>query len=93
MPDTFFVNEKIALFHQATTENQFLRIKYTGEILRSMRLTIKAASTDMEKCDVHPDDVVTRTPVAISVDAWSLRRPVPWTWPTSPLTSRCAQWK
>ena len=41
MPDTFFVNEKIALFHQATTENQFLRIKYTGEILRSMRLTVK----------------------------------------------------
>ena len=25
VPDTFFVNEKIALFHQATTENQFLR--------------------------------------------------------------------
>ena len=42
VPDTFFVNEKIALFHQATTENQFLRIMYTGEILRSMRLTIKA---------------------------------------------------
>ena len=57
VPDTFFVNEKIALFHQvrmkmilmmmmimilqATTENQFLRIMHTGEILRSMRLTIK----------------------------------------------------
>ena len=41
VPDTFFVNEKIALFHQATTENQFLRIMYTGEVLRSMRLTIK----------------------------------------------------
>ena len=27
--------------HQATTENQFLRIMYTGEVLRSMRLTIK----------------------------------------------------
>ena len=26
---------------QATTENQFLRIMHTGEILRSMRLTIK----------------------------------------------------
>ena len=25
VPDTFFVNEKVALFHQATTENQFLR--------------------------------------------------------------------
>ena len=42
VPDTFFVNEKVALFHQATTENQFLRIMHTGEILRSMRLTIKA---------------------------------------------------
>ena len=42
VPDPFFVNEKIALFHQATTENQFLRITHTGEVLRSMRLTIKA---------------------------------------------------
>ena len=42
VPDTFFVNEKIALFHQATTENQFQRITHTGEVLRSMRLTIKA---------------------------------------------------
>jgi len=42
VPDTFFVNEKIALFHQATTENQFLRITHSGEVLRSMRLTIKA---------------------------------------------------
>jgi len=42
VPDTFFVNEKVALFHQATTENQFLRITHTGDILRSIRLTIKA---------------------------------------------------
>jgi len=42
VPDTFFVNEKIALFHQATTENQFLRIMSNGEVYRSMRLTIKA---------------------------------------------------
>ena len=42
VPDTFFVNEKTALFHQATTENQFLRIMHTGDILRSIRLTIKA---------------------------------------------------
>ena len=32
VPDTFFVNEKIALFHSATTENQFLRIMHTGFI-------------------------------------------------------------
>ena len=36
-PDTFFVNEKTAYFHKATTENQFLRILHTGEILRSIR--------------------------------------------------------
>ena len=42
VPDTFFVNEKVALFHQATTENQFLRIMPTGDVLRSIRLTIKA---------------------------------------------------
>merc|ERR1719242_1359018 len=43
VPDTFFVNEKTAYFHKATTENQFLRIMHTGEILRSIRLTITAS--------------------------------------------------
>ncbi|XP_040570160.1 gamma-aminobutyric acid receptor subunit beta isoform X2 [Lepeophtheirus salmonis] len=43
VPDTFFVNEKTAYFHKATTENQFLRILHTGEILRSIRLTITAS--------------------------------------------------
>ncbi|TRY73051.1 hypothetical protein TCAL_11047, partial [Tigriopus californicus] len=43
VPDTFFVNEKTAYFHKATTENQFLRILNTGEILRSIRLTITAS--------------------------------------------------
>ena len=42
VPDTFFVNEKTAYFHAATQENQFLRISHTGEIKRSMRLTVKA---------------------------------------------------
>ena len=42
VPDTFFVNEKTAYFHVATQENQFLRITHLGEILRSMRLTVKA---------------------------------------------------
>ena len=37
VPDTFFVNEKTAYFHKATTENQFLRILHTGETLRSIR--------------------------------------------------------
>ena len=40
VPDTFFVNEKTAYFHAATTENQFLRILHTGEILRSIRWVI-----------------------------------------------------
>ena len=43
VPDTFFVNEKTAYFHKATTENQFLRILYTGEILRSIRWATKRA--------------------------------------------------
>ena len=43
VPDTFFVNEKSAYFHDATTENQFLRILHTGEILRSVKLSIKAS--------------------------------------------------
>merc|ERR1719422_262404 len=42
VPDTFFVNEKTALFHDATTENQFLRITAAGDVLRSIRLTVKA---------------------------------------------------
>ena len=40
VPDTFFVNEKTAYFHDATTDNQFLRILHTGEILRSIRYAI-----------------------------------------------------
>ena len=54
VPDTFFVNEKIALFHQATTENQFLRIMHTGEILRSMRLTIKVRVLSCHKILYNP---------------------------------------
>ncbi|GAB6033168.1 hypothetical protein CHUAL_012774 [Chamberlinius hualienensis] len=42
VPDTFFVNEKSAYFHMATTSNSFLRIFPTGEILRSIRLTVTA---------------------------------------------------
>ena len=37
VPDTFFVNEKTAYFHQATADNQFVRIFHSGEILRSIR--------------------------------------------------------
>lgn len=43
VPDTFFVNEKSAYFHVATTPNSFLRIYPSGEILRSIRLTVTAS--------------------------------------------------
>ena len=37
VPDTFFANEKTAYLHMATTNNEFVRIKYDGQITRSMR--------------------------------------------------------
>ncbi len=37
VPDTFFANEKIASFHEATTPNTFLRIGSKGEVYRSIR--------------------------------------------------------
>jgi len=43
VPDTFFVNEKSAYFHSATTDNSFLRISAEGQITRSIRLTVTAA--------------------------------------------------
>merc|ERR1711970_126517 len=43
VPDTFFVNEKKSHYHQATTDNHFLRIMYTGNVLKSVRLTVKAS--------------------------------------------------
>ena len=51
VPDTFFVNEKTAYFHSATTENQFLRILHTGEILRSIRWVISEKSQAYNKCN------------------------------------------
>jgi len=43
LPDSFFVNEKEASVHEIPTENQFLRILASGDVLRSIRLTIKAS--------------------------------------------------
>lgn len=43
LPDTFFGNEKMAYFHEATTPNVFLRIEYTGEVYRSIRLTVTSS--------------------------------------------------
>ena len=55
VPDTFFVNEKVATFHKATTENQFLRISQNGDVLRSIRLTIKA-TCNMNLANFPMDD-------------------------------------
>jgi len=43
LPDTFFGNEKLAYFHEATTPNVFLRIDHTGEVYRSIRLTVTSS--------------------------------------------------
>lgn len=43
LPDTFFGNEKMAYFHEATTPNVFLRIDHTGEVYRSIRLTVTSS--------------------------------------------------
>jgi hypothetical protein len=37
VPDTFFANEKTAYLHIVTTSNEFVRIRWDGEITRSMR--------------------------------------------------------
>ena len=43
VPDTFFPNAKSSHNHKATVDSHFLRIMYTGNILRSDRLTGKAS--------------------------------------------------
>ncbi|KRY59175.1 Gamma-aminobutyric acid receptor subunit beta, partial [Trichinella britovi] len=43
VPDTFFPNEKKSYMHTATTHNSFLRIKGSGEVLTSQRLTVTAS--------------------------------------------------
>ncbi|XP_014664570.1 PREDICTED: gamma-aminobutyric acid receptor subunit beta-like [Priapulus caudatus] len=40
VPDTFFVNEKKASFHDATTKNTFLRIRWDGQVKVSLRCTV-----------------------------------------------------
>ena len=68
VPDTFFVNEKTAYFHKATTENQFLRILHTGDILRSIRYGNMKSNKwkTFERCHVCPPNVkVPATPPVI----------------------------
>jgi len=42
-PDTFFVNSKSVQKHDVPSENTFIRVLYTGEVLWSSRITIKAS--------------------------------------------------
>ncbi|CAH1777619.1 unnamed protein product [Owenia fusiformis] len=42
-PDTFFANAKTSSFHDITNKNAFFRIKPSGDILLSLRLTVVAA--------------------------------------------------
>ena len=49
VPDTFFVNEKVARFHAATQENQFLRITHLGQILRRSDIALVVWSITLTK--------------------------------------------
>ncbi|XP_043245690.1 gamma-aminobutyric acid receptor subunit beta-like isoform X1 [Amphibalanus amphitrite] len=61
VPDTYFPNEKTSYYHEATASNEFLRIRPTGDILRSIRLTITASCPmslqyfpmDRQMCDLQ----------------------------------------
>lgn len=40
VPDTFFVNEKESFLHTMTTKNEFVRIDYNGNVVKSIRLSM-----------------------------------------------------
>ncbi|KAF4519881.1 hypothetical protein B566_EDAN005222 [Ephemera danica] len=42
-PDSFFVNERQGRAHDVTTKNSFVRVKTNGDILYSVRYTVKLA--------------------------------------------------
>ena len=65
VPDTFFVNEKTAYFHDATTENQFLRILHTGEILRSIRWVVPIVPS--YKCSGYTIVIIPIIPLSVWV--------------------------
>lgn len=37
MPDTFFVNEKEGYTHSVSTENEFIKINKSGDVIKSIR--------------------------------------------------------
>ncbi|KAG9509709.1 Gamma-aminobutyric acid receptor subunit beta [Fragariocoptes setiger] len=63
LPDTFFGNEKLAYFHEATTPNVFLRIDHLGEVYRSIRLTVTSSCPmnlqyfpmDSQRCTIEAE--------------------------------------
>lgn len=40
-PDTFFVNEKESFLHTITTKNEFVRIDYLGNVVKSQRYRMR----------------------------------------------------
>lgn len=47
VPDTFFVNERKAIFHQIPSPNEFIRIMPDGNVLRSVRISVTLS------CNMH----------------------------------------
>ncbi|XP_042897760.1 gamma-aminobutyric acid receptor subunit alpha-6-like isoform X2 [Parasteatoda tepidariorum] len=47
IPDTFFFNGKNSYLHKVTVPNKFIRLRPDGQLLYSMRLTVKAS------CPMH----------------------------------------
>lgn len=37
LPDTFFVNEKQGFAHSITARNEFIKVKSSGDVIRSVR--------------------------------------------------------
>ncbi|XP_014681857.1 PREDICTED: gamma-aminobutyric acid receptor subunit beta-like, partial [Priapulus caudatus] len=66
VPDTFFVNEKHAYFHDATTKNTFLRISANGQVFVSIRLTLTAMCMmvlkdfpmDTQRCSIQVESSI-----------------------------------
>lgn len=77
VPDTFFANEKSAQFHKATTFNTFIRIRYNGEVLRSIRYSFQMDCHFLMSLDIHSD---LRSPLRVqwtyNTFQW-IARPVP----------------
>ncbi|KAJ6637508.1 Gamma-aminobutyric acid receptor subunit beta [Pseudolycoriella hygida] len=43
LPDTFFVNEKHGFAHSVTAKNEFIKVHSSGDVARSLRLSVTAS--------------------------------------------------